>query len=229
MKLAFISDIHSNIYAFKKVIEKIEQIDIEKIFCCGDIVGYSTYPKECIKQVKKYDIVSVKGNHDYAVAENNPKGFNPMGVAGVKFNRKKITDDDLSFLKNLPEELFFEKDGKKFYMTHGSPRNHLMEYVHPWISDETLKNFSTIKKCDIMIFGHTHVPMKKQVDDTLFLNPGSVGQPRDGNPNSSFMVLNTDSLKAEWYRVPYEIDAAVESVKRTSLPEKIGNRLYQGR
>ncbi len=229
MKLAFISDIHSNLHALKSVIDKINKMDIEHIFCVGDIVGYNAFPDECVDLVKKNEITCVLGNHDYGVVSDNLSIFNDMGKAGVIYSKNNLKKSNFDFLKNLAENKTFEFDGISFYMVHGSPRDNLREYVHPWVSDKVLKVFSEMVDVDVFVFGHTHVQMEAKIDDTLFLNPGSVGQPRDGISKASFMVFNTDNKKAEWYRVNYDIKAAADSIIKENLPVSTAKRLYEGK
>ncbi len=230
MKLCFISDIHSNIHAFEKVLKKIKSLNCDELFCCGDIVGYYAYPKECINLIKEHGFKCVLGNHDYSVATGDSSFFvkSKTALMGVDYSRSVLDKTDINFLKNLPKNRTFEIDNKSFYMAHGSPRENLFEYVHPYVSDEDLKNFAEIVKADVVVLGHTHVMMEAKTDDVLFLNPGSVGQPRDGLSKSSFMVFDTESMNADWFRIEYDIKSAAEAVYEKNLPDRSGQRLFEG-
>lgn len=228
MKLAFISDIHSNIHAFEEVLGYIGELSIDEIFCCGDIVGYNAFPKECLQIVRDRHIPSVTGNHDWATIKNDTSWFNPYGVAGVEHSQKCLTKEDIKFLQDLPDKKVFEREGVSFYMAHGSPRDNVFEYVFPWSSDSLFDVFAQTVDSEVIILGHTHIPMEKKVKDKIFLNPGSVGQPRDGVPNASFMVFNTENRTYKWYRIAYNIDAAAQSIREKGLPGFLADRLYLG-
>lgn len=229
MKIGFISDIHSNIHALKEVLKKIQNLDLDEIYCCGDIVGYYTFPKECVDLLRDYKIKSVMGNHDLAVVEGKTSWFKELGAAGVKFSQKQLSKDDKEYLKKLPYKMLFDHDGVSFYLCHGSPRDNLFEYIQPYTPDATLKKMAKGVVADVIVSGHTHVQMEAEVDSQLFLNAGSVGQPRDGIPKACFMVFDTDASKASWYRVSYDIESATKSIVENNLPHALASRLYDGK
>lgn len=228
MRIAFISDIHSNIHALEKVMEEIEKEDVDKIICCGDIVGYNAFPSECLGVVKEKVDASVLGNHDYAAITGNTGWFNEYGVAGIRYCRSVLSDEEMEFLKSLHTHLYLNADGLDIYVTHGSPRDEIFEYVFPDVSDDLLLQFAEIADADVLVFGHTHVPMERRVKDKIFLNPGSVGQPRDGNPMSSYMIFDTESGETTFRRVAYNIDMASKSILEKDLPRFLAQRLYLG-
>lgn len=228
MKIGFVSDIHSNIHAFREALKNLKELSVDEIWCCGDIVGYNAFPNECLKIVRENNIQSVLGNHDWAIVRGDTSWFNEYGVAGVKHNRKCIDEKNMKFLKELPDNKSFVRDIVSFYMTHGSPRDNVFEYVFPWSSDIVFKTFAETVDAEIIVLGHTHVPMQKKVSDKIFLNPGSVGQPRDGIPKASFMVFNTKNKTYRWYRTAYDIDAAAHAIGENGLPDFLAQRLYLG-
>ncbi len=221
MEIAVISDIHGNLIAFKEVLKSIGN---KKIFCCGDLVGYYPFANEVIEIVKKRKIISVLGNHDYAVVTGDTSWFNPIAAFAIEWTRKRIKKENLEFLRNLP--LVYKND---FYMVHGSPRNKLEEYVFPDYSDELLKYFLKLANREILILGHTHVPFVKKFDSEIVFNPGSVGQPRDFDPRASYAILDIEKREVEIIRVDYDIDAVADAVEREGLPSRLGQRLYFGR
>lgn len=229
MKLAFISDIHSNIHALSEVIKKIENLEVNEIFCCGDIVGYNSSPIECLDLVKDCSIKSVVGNHDLATLDEKLSWFDQTVAAGIKHSIKNLENSHKKYLKSLPYELSFVRDGITFYICHGSPRDKLFEYIYPWFSNEVLSNISKIVDADYIITGHTHIQMEAEVGSQNFLNPGSVGQPRDGIPKSCFMVFDTNNLKVKWYRLNYDINAATKAIIRAGLPVVFAEKLINGR
>jgi len=228
MKLAFISDIHSNMHALVEVLRNIEELSIDEIWCCGDIVGYNAFPQECLEIIKERHIPSVLGNHDWATLGGNTSWFNFYGMAGIEYSRGSIEESDMSFLQGLPNYRSFDRDGVSFYMTHGSPRDNIFEYVFPWSSDDMFKTFAAMGDDKVIVMGHTHIPMEKRMDDKIFLNPGSVGQPRDGDPQASFMIFDTSNKIYRWYRIAYDIDAAAIAIREKDLPSFLAERLYLG-
>jgi putative phosphoesterase len=229
MKLAFISDIHSNIHAFSEVLKKIEEFKIDEIFCCGDIVGYNAFPKECLDLVRDLKIKSVVGNHDLAVVDKKFSWFKETCAMGIKHSIENLEHCDIKFLNNLDFELSFVRDGISFYMCHGSPRDKLFEYIHPWFTDDILSDIVKNVNADYIITGHTHIQMEAAVGSQVILNPGSVGQPRDGIAKSCFMIFDTVDLKTNWYRVDYNIKSATEAVLKANLPAIFIEKLIQGK
>lgn len=229
MKLAFISDIHSNLHAFEEVLGHIEELSIDEIWCCGDIVGYNAFPNECLKIVRENCIPSVLGNHDWATIRGDTSWFNQYGVAGVEHSRKCIDQEGMRFLEKLPSNRQFERDGVSFYMAHGSPRDNVFEYVFPWESDSFFEGFVEMVDAEVIVLGHTHMPMMKKISDKIFLNPGAVGQPRDDDPGAAFMVFDTSDRRYRWYRIVYDVDAAARCIREKGLPSFLAERLYIGR
>lgn len=229
MKLAFIADIHSNKHAFVEVLEKIRQLDVDEIFCCGDIVGYYAYPIESIELIQKNKIISVIGNHDQAVIDGKLSWFNDDAKRGIRFCMDKLTKENIQFLYRLSYKKTFTREGISFYLTHGSPRDNLFEYIHPWFSDKKLIEIAKKADADYIITGHTHIQMEAKVGSKTFLNPGSVGQPRDGIPKASFMVFDTEKYQANWFRLNYDIKSAAQAVYNNNLPHSLTNRLFDGK
>lgn len=220
MQVAVISDIHSNLPALREVLKEIEGM---KIFCCGDLVGYAAFPNEVIEVVKKKKIISILGNHDYAVITGDTSWFNPVAAAAVDWTRKEIKKENLDFLNSLPK--LYEGD---FYMVHGSPRNQLDEYVSEDYPEKELLSFFEYTSRDVMILGHTHRPFIKKLGGKLMFNPGSVGQPRDLDPRAAYAVFDAAAKKVEIKRVEYDIDEAADAIIEKGLPEFLARRLYAG-
>lgn len=208
--------------------DRLGQMSVDEIWCVGDIVGYYAFPSECVGLIRSSKIKSVMGNHDLAVVDGKTDWFKENGGAGINFSRDSLNSQDIEFLKKLPYTIKFERDGISFYMTHGSPRDNLFEYVQPCFSDDQLKKMADKVDADIIVLAHTHVQMEADVGYQKFLNPGSVGQPRDGIKKSCFMVFDTKDQAVDWYRVNYDIDAAADAVKKNNLPYGLAERLYSG-
>ena len=223
MRIAFISDIHSNLPALEKVLEEIERNNVDRIFCCGDIVGYNAFPVECMREIERRKIESVMGNHDYAVLTGDTKYFNEYARIAVEWTSRVM---DVLPLRKLRPTIEVELDSKRFLIAHGSPRR-IDEYIFPSTDRVYLKTLLE-KNYDYIVLGHTHVPMKIKMRKGIFLNPGSVGQPRDEDPRASFMISDTSNAKTRLIRVKYDIDRTAESNRKAGLPEFLSERLYYG-
>lgn len=226
MKIAIISDIHSNLEALDSVLKDIKRKKIKKIFCAGDIVGYASSQNECIELIKENNIPSVMGNHDLcSVNFANIDWFNNIAQKAIRWTNKELTRKNKKFLLSLPKVI--EEDN--FYIVHGSPRDELYEYIFPNTNELFFKNFFKLlnsknskglensknfqndnKKIKILIIGHTHIPFikkfyKNKKISKLTINPGSVGQPRDGNNKASYCILDINNLNAKIIRINYKI------------------------
>ncbi len=219
-KIAIISDIHSNIHALNKVLEEIGDL---KIYCCGDLVGYCTFPNEVVEVIKERDILTIMGNHDHAVATGDTKLFTPKAEAAVHWTRRVITDENREFLKSLPE-FFMSED---FVMFHGSPVDSLNEYVHPDCAEDRLMGFlQDIPRT--LVLGHTHMPFVRELGEKTVFNPGAVGQPRDYDPRASYALYDVDKRVVEIKRIGYDVDRVSEGILGQGLPKDLAFRLQIG-
>jgi len=226
--IVILSDIHSNYKALECINNYISEYNISKIFCAGDIVGYYTRPNETINWFRERNVISVLGNHDKAMFDNSIlKTFNIYAKQACIWNRRKIENFNLEYLKNLPEEYRIEVCGRSIYIVHGSPINHLGDYVYgDYIdNDFILKYFKNIP--DIIIMGQTHIPYIKQIRGTVIINPGSVGQPRDGDYRTCFAMVDTNLSNVEIIRLNYDKTEILKET-REELSEYLAQRLMQG-
>src|SRR5437867_5375267 len=209
MRIAIISDIHSNLEAFLTVLNKIDSMKINQIYCLGDVVGYGASPKDVLKIIQTKKISLIMGNHDYAVATGDTSKFNPYATDSIYRNIEMLSDDDIKFLGTLKKHHIINLDGIRIYFVHASPRDPLWEYVY---EGDDLKSHLDFSKSDVLFMGHTHIPFFREIDDRLVINTGSVGQPRDGDPRTSFAVYDSEKEKAEIIRLIYNIDIAAEKI-----------------
>ena len=224
-KLAIIADIHSNLEAFKTVLKEINKLEIKKIYCCGDIVGYGAEPNECVELVRKNRIISVKGNHDIGCVNLQDKElFNQWGRAAIEWSNKILSDKNKQVLFNLPKYL----EAEDVYFVHGSPRDYLWEYVYPDYSAWDFREFFKKIGKDILVTGHTHLPFVRNFKNKIAINPGSVGQPRDSNAKASFCIVDIFRKKAKIKRVGYDVKKTADKIKKASLPEFLAERLFKG-
>lgn len=220
MLIGFIADIHSNLPALRAV---LEHMDVDKILCAGDVVGYYPYPNEVIGAMKKHKIVSIRGNHDVAVITGDTSWFNPLAASAVEWTRDNISPKNMTFLKKLPEKLTFGD----IAIFHGSPSDP-DEYVYPMMSPERLSGFLDLVGKKILVLGHTHVQWSLELDDEKIINPGAVGQPRDGDPRAAYAVFNTDSEELTMHRIEYDIDEVAVKTVSAGLPPYLAQRLFVG-
>jgi putative phosphoesterase len=219
MKLGLVSDIHGNKVALDAVLADMPRVD--GLVCAGDVVGYNPWHGECVDAVRERDIPTVSGNHDREVVADGGFGFNSMAAAGVGHARETLTDSQLEWLSTLPDRRR-TADGR-VRIAHGHPE-YPDRYTYPReFSPELLDDE------DVLVLGHTHVQGHEQFEEGVVVNPGSVGQPRDGDPRAAYAVLDLDTLSVTEHRVKYDIERVRDAVQNVGLPEQIGDRLLQGR
>ncbi|MDY6771351.1 MAG: metallophosphoesterase family protein [Candidatus Nanohaloarchaea archaeon] len=226
MRLGIISDIHANLPALEQVLDRLDEEDLDGLLCAGDIVGYYVWPNEVVEAVRERDVDAVLGNHDAGlIGRDFP--FNAVARQALDWTEEEITDANRSYLEGLPDTHRDDYDGTDLYMVHGSPRSPLREYVNGSSIGPPFIESCFDEPPDICVMGHTHHPYTTTVEETLFLNPGSVGQPRDGDTRASCAVLDTEEREAAIHRVEYDIKKVAEAV-REHLPSTLGERLHHG-
>ncbi|RLF88028.1 metallophosphoesterase [Thermococci archaeon] len=229
MAVAIISDIHSNYEALKAVWKEIKEAEI--IVCLGDLVGYGASPNEVVEFMRKYiekgKVMCVRGNHDNAIAFGADWHFNPYARQAVRWHQRVMTLENLEFLRRLPVRLFFNYGDRSYHMVHGSPRAPLDEYLFPWLPDSEFADCLRYIREDDLLVGHTHVPMVKEIQGRRIINPGAVGQPRDGDWRASYAILYEDG-KVEFYRVEYDVETAASKIIEAGLPVFLAERLFEG-
>lgn len=224
MRYGVVSDIHGNLPAFEAVCQAMPPVDA--YLCAGDVVGYNPWPSECIERLRELEAVTVRGNHDHAVATDGGDWFNQMGRAGVKYSRRELDRIELRWLDSLAtHETVADED---VLLVHGHPDDP-DRYTYP----DSFSASMLGERHRVVITGHTHVQGHREFDQGIVINPGSVGQPRDGDPRAGFAVveLDPDTRKptVEEHRVEYDIDRVVDAVIDAGLPTRIGTRLRRGK
>ncbi len=239
MRLAVLSDIHSNAPALEAALAAVG--DFDQLWVLGDIVGYGPHPNEVVERLRRSEAVAVQGNHDAAVLGRIHTGaFNDLARAAVEWTAEALKPENLAWLAEQPETRV-EGD---FTLVHGSPRDPIWEYLFTVPAARiNLAAFET----PYCIVGHTHHQLIFRDDDgqveallaedgetlTLdarrcILNPGSVGQPRDGDPRACAMTIDTETREVEWLRFDYDIMATQTAIRATSLPGRLADRLELG-
>ncbi len=222
--MAIISDIHANLVALDAVLEVIDTMDIEHILCAGDLVGYYTFPNEVIDKFRGRDIESILGNHDRATIDVNTVGMNRMAAAAIRWTMANITSHNIDFLRSLENSTHLNMENSEVAIYHGSPRDD-DEYLY---EADLFPELLEMSDSEVLIIGHTHIPYVRNLGRGIIINPGSVGQPRDGDPRASFAVINMESKIVEIKRVGYDIERVKSAVEAENLPLFLGERLQHG-
>ena len=239
MRVAVLSDIHSNIVALDAVLSHAG--DVDAIWHLGDVVGYGPEPDAVVARLSERDATGVRGNHD-AAAVGGPEidWFNPEARAAAEWTRDTMAAETRDWLKALPERRVVDD----VLLVHGSPRDPLREYV---TDRRTAGENIEVQETQHALHGHTHVPVAwlatadsvaliragetKNVDlgaRRTLVNPGSVGQPRDGDPRASYLVLDQGVGRVTWHRVEYDIERVQTAMRAAGLPDRLAARLTFG-
>lgn len=248
MKYAIVSDIHANLEALQAVLDDA-QPRVDQFVCLGDIVGYNANPVECVRLIRQACEVVVIGNHDQAAVGLRPyDDFNAYAQAAIDWTVAQLMPEDVEFLQALPLNAPF---GERYLAAHGSPR-HTDEYLlhRAQIRQNFIHLMQWMPHIHCCFVGHTHIPMVWQCSedgavlpidsietDTVVLdpaqyyivNPGSVGQPRHGDPASSYVVLDDMANTLTFRAVPYDIASAQDKIYDAMLPIPLAERLEVGR
>ena len=231
MKVLIFSDIHANLYALNEIVRK-ERFD-EAVFL-GDIVDYGSMPLETVDEVRRLSKYTVSGNHDYAAAFNKDCLCSQENHELSVYTRENITMKDLGkkevdFLQSLPTSLDIELDGSPFHLVHGAPSDPLYGYLFPWkVSNDMLKGpMSFTNEPGNFLVGHTHYQFLLNFGGNLIVNPGSSGQPRDGNPKPSYAIYDTDNNSFEMKRFSYDRSRLKSDLKRRVNDQKQLEKLYK--
>ena len=221
--VAFLSDIHSNLPALKAVIKSMEGRRIDYVVFLGDLVGYYPWPNEVCDIGSSLFDYAVMGNHDYSIINNDFTDYNDLAIIADSMNAKSMSSGCLSYLKSLKPKIDLRMDSINVLMIHGSPSDPLFEYVYPEDAYKLDSNY------DVIALGHTHVQYEKKLTKTTVINPGSVGQPRDGDPRAAYCVVKIDdTISVEMIRVKYDVAGTARSVLEAGYPKFLAQRLIMG-
>ena len=224
MMVALISDVHANLVALAAVLDDMNGRGIERIISAGDVVGYYPYPNETVALFRERGVLSIQGNHDRAVVTANGSAFNPAASNAVTWTASQLSATSLDYLRQLPRHLSLRVGGVRIAVFHGMPTDD-DRYLY---EEECYENLLALSKSDVLVLGHTHVPFIKRYPSGTIINPGSVGQPRDGDPEASYAIFDTSTRKAANRRVAYDIDEVASRTRAAGLPGMLADRLSLG-
>jgi putative phosphoesterase len=212
MKILVLADIHANWTALAAIRETFDAC-----LFVGDLVDYGTDPLPCIDWVRKHSTAAVRGNHDHAVAQRVPvrggNGLRTLTAATRPIHWDLLSSGQTRYLARLPVTKHLTVGEQRFFLVHGTPRDPLDEYLAA--DPEAWAARLGDVDADFVCVGHTHVPFHLELDRLQVLNPGSVGQPRDGDPRCSYAIIEDGNVEIR--RVEYDIDAAVDQMKQAGL------------
>jgi diadenosine tetraphosphatase ApaH/serine/threonine PP2A family protein phosphatase len=241
MRVAVLSDIHGNLHALEAVLAAADAAAVDEVWCLGDVVGYGARPNECCALVRERSSVCLAGNHDLVVVGTlGLEEFSHDAADAAGWARAHLAEENRAYLAGLPS--IAERDG--VLLVHGSPRDPVWEYV---LSADAASAALEATEAPLVLVGHSHValalglsnghlsgglaPAGAELDlaaGRRLLNPGSVGQPRDGDPRAAWLLLDLGAQRAAFERVDYEIAATQAEIREAGLPELLAARLSSG-
>ncbi len=242
MRAAIVSDIHGNRPAFEAVLAEIPGAHVHQVWCLGDLVGYGAEPDACVELARQHCDLCLVGNHDLAVrGDISMSEFSRGAELAARWTQETLARDNLEFLLDLEPELMHRDVG----LYHASPRDPVWEYVLSTLLAELCLDVQERRVC---LVGHSHVALSfcrregepatgetrpdgaalDVSEGEWLLNPGSVGQPRDGDPRAAWLVLDTSAWSVEFRRTGYDVAAAADAIRAARLPDSLAERLEYG-
>jgi diadenosine tetraphosphatase ApaH/serine/threonine PP2A family protein phosphatase len=246
MRLAVIADIHSNLEALGSVLAQIDREGVDAILNLGDLVGYNASPNECLELLQGREVWSLAGNHDLALLEpERAEHFNIIAYEALRWCREQLRSDFLEFLRGLP--LLREQPGS-FLACHGTPASPDTYIAYHFQGKRVLKDLLRRAELRVCFFGHTHrralwyrdirgkvalrqispTKLRLSPEEHYLINPGSVGQPRDGNPEAAYAIFDDEEFSIHFKSIPYDIGGAQRRILAAGLPPFLAERLARG-
>jgi putative phosphoesterase len=237
MRIGILSDIHGNLPALEAVLTDLETRTLDAVYCLGDLVGYGAFPNEVVQRIRTEAFPTIMGNYDDGVgfdrdecgcAYREPRE-RLLGERSLAWTREQTTAENKAFLRTLVPQIRLDVAGRRLLLVHGSPRK-MNEYL---FEDRPLSSFERLaatSDADLIVFGHTHRPYAKHVDNVWFVNAGSIGKPKDGDWRACYAILTPDAAApAEFIRVPYDVARAASAVRASELPHEFADDIERGR
>jgi putative phosphoesterase len=256
MKIALFSDIHANLPALEAFFKDVENRKPDAIYCLGDLVGYNIWPNEVIQEIRKRNIPTIAGNYDFGIGraiddcgcayKTDQEKAN--GAISISFTNELVGEEERRFLRTLPAhiQLEFQLNNDKLFLllVHGSPRK-INEYLFEDRDEKSMARIMQDANVDILCFGHTHKPYHRILNTGSEASPhfrhainiGSVGKPKDGNPQGGYVILtiqenssslNKDAIQVEFVRFNYDVEKAAKAVENSRLPDAYAESLRKG-
>ena len=233
-RVAVITDVHANLPALRAALARIDELAIERIYCGGDLVGYGPHPNEVCALIAERAIPTIYGNYDHAIARDHddcgcayitPED-RELGQRSVEWTLEHTDRSSKDFMRELPFDLRFEVGATAVHLVHGSPRK-VNEYLFEDKPASLYERLAAAESGDVLVFGHTHKPWVRSHGGVLFVNCGSVGKPKDGDPRGAFAVLEAggNGVAVTIERVEYDAAAVAAEVRAVGLPGEFAEKL----
>lgn len=233
-RVAVITDIHANLPALDAVLAHIDDAGITRVVCGGDLVGYAPWPDEVCAGVRERGIPTIYGNYDFGVGRDSDDcgcayvtdHDRALGDQSIAWTNAHTSAEHKTWLRGLPFDLRFTLGDRRVRLVHGSPRK-VNEYLFEDKPARTFERIAAGADCDVLVFGHTHKPWVATFGDVLFVNCGSVGKPKDGDPRAAYAVLEATAqgIAVTIERVAYDVDAVAAAISSSGLPSEFARKL----
>lgn len=238
MRLAIFSDVHANLPALEAVLSDIATAGVDARYVLGDLVGYAPWPNDVIGRLRAEAIPVVMGNYDDGTgfdrdecgcAYTDPTE-KALGDWSFRWTKTNTTDANKRYLRGFEAEIRLEADGHRLLLVHGSPRR-MNEYLYEDKPDATFARIAAGAEADVIVCGHTHRPYDKAVAGTRFINVGSVGKPKDGDPRACWVLIEAAraGIRAEFHRVAYNVESVALAIEASDLPDEFAAQLREAR
>jgi putative phosphoesterase len=232
--VAVITDIHANLPALAAVLARIDELGIERVFCGGDLVGYGPHPNEVCASIAERNIPTIYGNYDYAIGREEQdcgcayvsQRERDLGRLSVAWTLANTSRRSKEFMRGLPFDLHFPVGAVDVHLVHGSPRK-VNEYLFEDKPARLYERLAAAESDGVLVFGHTHKPWIHEYGGVLFVNCGSVGKPKDGDPRAAFALLaaDGDAVDPRIIRVEYDAGTVADEVREAGLPGEYADKL----
>ena len=232
--VAVITDIHANLPALEAALDRVDELTIGRVYCGGDLVGYGPHPNEVCRLIEERGIPTIYGNYDYAIARDLDdcgcayvtQHDRELGQKSVEWTLAHTDHRSKDFMRELPFDLHFHVGDSSVHLVHGSPRK-VNEYLFEDKPASLYERLAAAEEAATLVFGHTHKPWIREYGGVLFVNCGSVGKPKDGDPRGAFAVLRSADGHPDVTieRVPYDADAVAREVAAAGLPKEYAEKL----
>jgi putative phosphoesterase len=233
-RVAVITDVHANLPALQAALARIDELGVDAIYCGGDLVGYGPHPNEVCALIAERQIPTIYGNYDYAIARDledcgcayvTPHD-RELGQRSVDWTLARTDQASKDYMRALPFDLRFAVGDRAVHLVHGSPRK-VNEYLFEDKPARLYERLAAAEDADVLVFGHTHKPWVHEYGGVLFVNCGSVGKPKDGDPRGAFAVLEADGagVRVTIERVEYDAATVAREVAEAGLPTELAEKL----
>ena len=238
-QLTIFGDIHANLPALEAVLADIDARNLDNLYCLGDLVGYGVWPNEVITAVRQRNIPTIMGNYDQGVGQDSddcgcayktPEA-QALGERSIAWSNAHTSAENKAYLRELVTQIPLQLGDLKVVLVHGSPRK-VNEYLYEDRPEASLERLLDMVEADVLVCGHTHLPYHRVLGSGRHVvNAGSVGKPKDNNPQACYLVLTGEGkdLSVEFIRVPYDVEKAARAIEATEMPHEFADMLRQGR